>query len=129
MGLEIDWKRAVDQAFSGDLFLIRCMKVDYLPGVEAPGNYRIGMIRIAQQRRTLAPAVARSSRPVSSQTSHSTGVAPACSTASADAMNVCAGTITSSPGPMPAARRTSDRADVPDETPTAVKVGGPQRRF
>ncbi len=38
------------------------------------------------------------------RTSHSTGVAPTCATASAEAMNVCAGTITSSPGPMPYAR-------------------------
>ena len=37
-------------------------------------------------------------------------------------MNVCAGTITSSPGPMPAARSTSDSADVPEETPTQWSV-------
>ena len=31
-------------------------------------------------------------------------------------------TITSSPGPMPAARSTSDSADVPEETPTQCVV-------
>ena len=51
-----------------------------------------------------------------------TGVAPACTAPSAEAMKVCAGTITSSPGPMPAARSTSDSADVPDETPTQCAV-------
>ena len=51
-------------------------------------------------RRPLARHPDRSS-PVPSRTSHSTGVAPTCLTASADAMNVCAGTMTSSPAPMP----------------------------
>jgi hypothetical protein len=39
--------------------------------------------------------------PVPSSKSHNTGVAPTWATASAEAMNVCAGTITSSPAPMP----------------------------
>ncbi len=44
-----------------------------------------------------ARAAAGSISPVPSSTSHSTGVAPACTTARAVAMKVCAGTITSSP--------------------------------
>ena len=33
-------------------------------------------------------------------------------------MNVCAGTITSSPGPIPYARSINVSAAVPEETPT-----------
>ena len=51
-----------------------------------------------------ASAASRSIRPVTGSQSTSTGVAPACSTALADATKVIDGTITSSPGPTPSAR-------------------------
>ena len=47
------------------------------------------------------PPHRRRSAPCRRCTSQKTGVAPACSTPSAEAMNVWAGTSTSSPGPMP----------------------------
>ena len=37
-------------------------------------------------------------------------------------MNELAGTMTSSPGPMPSARSASDSASVPDDTPTAYAL-------
>ena len=67
---------------------------------------------------TAASAKAASISPVSSTTSQKTGVAPACMTPSAEAMNVWPGTITSSPRPIPAASRLSISAAVPDATPT-----------
>ena len=57
--------------------------------------------------------------------STSTGVAPARATASAVAMKVLAGTITSSPGPMPSARSASSNASVPLATPT--QCGAPEK--
>ena len=48
-----------------------------------------------------------------------TGRAPTFVIASAVAMNVWAVVITSSPGPMPSARRESSSAAVPELTPTA----------
>ena len=48
-----------------------------------------------------------------------TGLAPAYEMASAVAMNVLATVITSSPAPMPRARRIRWRASVPEPTPTA----------
>ena len=56
---------------------------------------------------------------VSSLTSAKRGVAPARTTAAAVAMNVFAGTTTSSPGPTPSAVRLSCRASVPFARPTA----------
>ena len=56
---------------------------------------------------------------VSSLTSANRGVAPARTTAAAVAMNVFAGTTTSSPGPTPSAVRLSCRASVPLARPTA----------
>ncbi len=63
---------------------------------------------------------------VGSSTSQKTGVAPAWITPSAEAMKVWPGTITSSPGPMPDARRSTPSAAVPDATPTQCRapVGG-----
>ena len=70
--------------------------------------------------RSLTTAAAESAEisPVAGSTSHSTGVAPAWSTPSAEAMNVCAGTMTSSPGTMPAADSAIASAAVPEATPT-----------
>ena len=48
---------------------------------------------------TIDSAASRSIRPVPGTESTSTGLAPACSTALAEATNVIAGTSTSSPGP------------------------------
>ena len=59
-------------------------------------------------------------RSVRGSTSANTGVAPACKTASAVATNVMAGTITSSPGPTPAALNARDRASVPEAQPAAA---------
>ena len=53
--------------------------------------------------------------------STSTGVAPACSTAFAEATNVIAGTSTSSPGPIPSTCIASISAAVHDETQRAVR--------
>ena len=58
-------------------------------------------------------------RPVAGSTSTRRGVAPTRLTASAVAMNEFAGTMTSSPAPMPSARSESTSASVPEETPTA----------
>ena len=69
-------------------------------------------------RLTQASAESRSMRPLSSSTSQRTGVAPAWVTARADATNVIPGTITSSPGPMPAASIATVSAAVPEATPT-----------
>ncbi len=71
---------------------------------------------------TAAAAASTSSRPVASSTSQRTGTAPEWSTASAEAMNVCAGTITSSPAPIPAAWRLIESAAVPEATPTQSAV-------
>ena len=57
-------------------------------------------------------------RPVAGSTSANTGAAPTATTAWAVAVNVSAGTITSSPGPMPAAASAIRRAAVPELTPT-----------
>ena len=62
------------------------------------------------------------SRWVSGSTSTSFGVAPARLTPSALAMNEFAGTMTSSPAPMPSAFMASTIASVPEETPTAKSV-------
>ena len=59
-----------------------------------------------------ASAASRSMRPWPGSLSTSTGVAPACSTAFAEATNVIAGTRTSSPGPMPSAMSASVSAAV-----------------
>ena len=66
---------------------------------------------------------------VSGSTSAMTGVAPAWTTASAVAMNVIAGTTTSSPWPTPSARNAIARASVPEPTPAAsgTRVGGGER--
>ncbi len=69
-------------------------------------------------RPTAARAASGSISPVPSSTSHSTGVAPTWAIASAEAMNVWPGTITSSPGPIPWAFSISISAEVPDDTPT-----------
>ena len=52
------------------------------------------------------------------QTSTKRGRAPTATTASAVAMNVLRGTITSSPGPIPRPARISSSASVPLATPT-----------
>ena len=64
------------------------------------------------------------SRPVSGSGSTRTGRAPARLTASAVAMNVLAGTITSSPAsaPTPSDFSTSTSASVPEPTPTACSA-------
>jgi hypothetical protein len=59
---------------------------------------------------------------VAGLTSTNTGLAPTANTASAVAMNVLAGTMTSSPGPMPSAARLSWRAAVPLATPTPCRT-------
>src|SRR6185437_2981400 len=61
---------------------------------------------------------------LSGLTSANRGVAPARTTASADAMKVLAGTITSSPAPIPSAVSVSAIASVPLATPIAC--GDPQ---
>ena len=73
-----------------------------------------------------AASVAGVIRSVSSLTSAKRGVAPARTIAAALAMNVLAGTMTSSPGPMPSAVRVSCSASVPFATATAYSV--PQKR-
>jgi hypothetical protein len=65
-----------------------------------------------------AAAESGSISPVPGSTSQKTGVAPVCRTPRTEAMNVWAGTITSSPGPMPAAFIAMVRAAVPEATPT-----------
>jgi hypothetical protein len=57
--------------------------------------------------------------PVTGSTSTKRGVAPAMLTASAVAMNVLPGTITSWPAPMPSARSDIASASVPEARPTA----------
>ncbi len=59
---------------------------------------------------------------VASSTSANRGRAPARTIASTVATNVLAGTTTSSPGPIPTARRARWRASVPLATPTAYRV-------
>ena len=54
---------------------------------------------------------------VAGSTSAKTGVAPRRAIASAEAKNVKAGQITSSPGPIPIASMTSTSASVPFATP------------
>ena len=66
---------------------------------------------------TSARAAAGSSVSVSRSTSASTGTAPVCTIASIVAKNVCAGAITSSPGPTPHASSAANSASVPFETP------------
>ncbi len=56
---------------------------------------------------------------VSGSTSAKSGVAPHIETLDAVAKNVNAGTITESPGPMPAASSAAWSAAVPELTPTA----------
>ena len=56
---------------------------------------------------------------VAGSTSTSTGRAPASATTFAVAGNVYAGTITSSPGPIPSASTARWSAAVPEETATA----------
>ncbi len=68
---------------------------------------------------TAGPTAAVSMRPLLSRQSTKTGVAPMWLTASAVAMNVLAGTMTSSPGLTPAASSASLTASVPELTPTA----------
>ena len=80
--------------------------------VEVHGQDRRGAVADA------AAAAAGSIRPVPSSTSQNTGVAPAWATPSADAMNVCAGTMTSSPGPDPGGHEHQPSAAVPEFTPT-----------
>ena len=63
-----------------------------------------------------ASAASRSISPVPGSLSTSTGGAPACSTAFAEATNVIAGTSTSSPGPDPEDLIASISAAVHDET-------------
>src|SRR2546421_249389 len=67
---------------------------------------------------TTLAAESGSISPVSRCTSQNTGKAPACRTPSTEAMKVCAGTTTSSPGPIPAAIRARAIAAVPEPTPT-----------
>lgn len=59
---------------------------------------------------------------VRGSTSTRTGRAPVATTASTVAMKVLAGTITSSPEPMPSARSASSSAAVPSLTPTQWRV-------
>ncbi len=63
-----------------------------------------------------ASAASRSINPVPGTESTSTGVAPACSTALAEATKVIAGTSTSSPGPIPSTSIARNSAAVHDET-------------
>ena len=63
-----------------------------------------------------ASAASRSISPVPGTESTSTGVAPACSTALAEATNVIAGTSTSSPGPIPSTCSDRISAAVHEET-------------
>ena len=74
-------------------------------------------------RGPIAASVARRSR-ANEQASRSTntGAAPVATTAFADAMNVRAGTITSSPGPTPAATSAICSAAVPELAATARSV-------
>src|SRR3954470_4576466 len=60
--------------------------------------------------------------PASGSTSQSTGVAPARAMAATVGTQVFAWVTTSSPSPMPAARRISSIASVPDAHPTACDV-------
>jgi hypothetical protein len=60
--------------------------------------------------------------PVTGSTSMTRGRAPARLTASAVAMNVLAGMMTSSPAPMPSARSERASASVPEPTPIACSV-------
>ena len=53
-----------------------------------------------------------------SEISAKTGIARTPSTASAVAMKVLTGTITSSPSPISRARSVSSKAEVPEDTPT-----------
>ena len=74
-------------------------------------------------RRVIRRATSAGSRlKVSGWTSAKTGVAPTCSTEVADEMKVSDGTITSSPGPMRAARYMAVRATVPLATATACST-------
>src|SRR5437588_9484004 len=63
-----------------------------------------------------ARAASRSISPVPGSESTSTGVAPACSTALAEATNVIAGTSTSSSGPIPSTRIDRISAAVHEDT-------------
>ena len=75
---------------------------------------------IARVRSEIAFATESGSRQnVLGSMSANTGVAPIRLTASAVAKKVNDGTITSSPGPIPSARRPSTSASVPEPTPTA----------
>ena len=62
---------------------------------------------------------------VVSCTSTTTGAAPTCVTASNVAMNVSAGTTTSSPGPTSAAKSASRSASSPLATPTQCDSSAP----
>src|SRR5439155_27328318 len=73
---------------------------------------------------TARAACATSGWPSSSQ-STSTTFAPSRNSGRTVAMNVFAGAITSSPGPMPATSYASASAAVPEDTPTQCPV--PQR--
>src|SRR5437867_5435276 len=68
---------------------------------------------------SLAATSAGSTFSVSPRTSAKTGIPPWYSTALADAAKVRAGTMTSSPGPIPAANTAAWRAAVPELTATA----------
>src|SRR5437867_2003246 len=68
---------------------------------------------------SLAATSAGSTFSVSPRTSAKTGIPPWYSTALADAAKVSAGTMTSSPGPMPAANAAAWSAAVPELTATA----------
>jgi hypothetical protein len=70
---------------------------------------------------TTACADAASISPVSGSTSQNTGIAPACTAASADDMTVWPGTIASSPLPIPAATRASVNAAVPEAIAHTVR--------
>src|SRR5215467_1729807 len=69
----------------------------------------IALVRGVTQARTLAGSMVQVSRSISANT----GTAPACSTANAVLDMVSGGTITSSPGPTPAAARAACNVAVP----------------
>ncbi len=69
-------------------------------------------------------AASRSIKPVPGTESTSTGVAPACSTALAEATKVMAGTSTSSPGPIP--RTWSERISAAVHEETQRQSGTPR---
>ena len=87
---------------------------------QATPNRCTGMIALVRDV-TLLPASAASRQKLGS-TSANTGTALQAMTANGDAMNVTAGTMTSSPRPTPSARSATTKAAVPEVTASACVV-------